>query len=108
MSALQKALAGFKAELLIVVATVALLVFYYVLRTDVIATISDVRGSFAVTGTPLQPLLHFVGSAIVLAAFPVLVARFLLGLRLPELGLSLGRWRIGLAWLALGIPLALV
>lgn len=97
-----------RSELLIILATLVLLVFYYLLRVDVIATSSAGRGSLSVTGEPLRPVLHFVASAVVLGAVPVLVARGVFKLRFSELGLGLGRWRVGLAWLAVGIPLALI
>ncbi|MEE9132873.1 MAG: CPBP family intramembrane glutamic endopeptidase [Gemmatimonadota bacterium] len=97
-----------KPELLIVLATVVLVVFYYVLRADVIATLSGSRGSLAMTRTPVPPTLHFVGAALILAVVPVLIARFGLRLRFSDLGLGLGRWRVGLVWLAIGIPLAVI
>jgi membrane protease YdiL (CAAX protease family) len=97
-----------RTEALIVTATVVLVVFYYLLRADAIATLSSGRGSLSMTRGPLHPTLHFVGAAILLAVVPVLVARFAFGMRLSQLGLGLGRWRAGLVWLAVGIPLALL
>jgi membrane protease YdiL (CAAX protease family) len=97
-----------KPEALIILATVVLVIFYYLLRADAIAGLSVGRGSLAMTAEPLRPTFHFVGAAIILAGVPVLIGRFVFGLRLADLGLGLGRWRVGLAWLALGIPLALV
>lgn len=97
-----------KSELLIVVATLVLVIFYYLLRVDVIATLSSGRGALPMTKAPLHPTFHFVGAALILAAVPVLVARFAFGMRLSELGLGRGRWRVGLVWLAVGVPLALI
>jgi len=97
-----------RSEMLIVLATLVLVIFYYLLRADVIATLSSGRGALPMTKAPLHPTLHFIGAAVILAGVPVVVARFALGMRLAELGLGLGRWRAGLAWLAIGIPLALV
>jgi membrane protease YdiL (CAAX protease family) len=97
-----------RAESLIILATVALVVFYYLMRVDVIAAASTARGSLAMTREPLRPTLHFAASALTLGVLPVLFARWGLGLRLSDLGLGLGRWRVGLAWLAVGIPLAIV
>lgn len=108
MSGARETLIRLRSELLIILATLVLLVFYYLLRVDVIATSSASRGSLAVTGEPLRPVQHFVASAVVLGIVPVLIARWVFGLRLAELGLGLGRWRVGLAWLAVGIPLALI
>jgi len=94
---------------LILAATLALFVFYYLGRADVIATLSRGSGAaHAVTARPLGPFWHFVVAALVLGAFPTLVARYGLGLRLRTLGLGFGRWRLGLALLAVGIPLAIV
>ena len=39
---------------------------------------------------------------------PVLAARRVTGLTLRDLGLGLGAWRVGLAWLAVGVPLAIL
>lgn len=108
MSRARETLVRLKSEFLIILATVVLLVFYYLLRVDVIASLSAGRGLVAVTGEPLRPVLHFVASAVVLGVIPLLVACLALGLRPAGLGLGLGRWRVGLGWLALGIPLALI
>ena len=95
-------------EILIVLAAVVLVVFYYLLRADTIAALAGSRGSLTMTRGPVPPAAHFIGAAIVLAIVPVLVARFGLKLRFSELGLGLGRWRAGLVWLAIGIPLAVI
>jgi len=108
MSRARETLVRLRSEILIILATLVLLVFYYLLRVDVIACLSAGRGLVAVTGEPLRPVLHFVASAVVLGIVPLLVACLALGLRPAGLGLGLGRWRVGLAWLAVGIPLALI
>ena len=97
-----------RPEILIVLATVVLVVFYYLLRADTIATLAGSRGTLSMTRGPVSPATHFIGAAIVLAIVPVFIARFGLKLRLSELGLGFGRWRAGLVWLALGIPLAIL
>jgi membrane protease YdiL (CAAX protease family) len=89
-------------------AAVVLVVFYYLLRADTIAALAGSRGSLTMTRGPVPPAAHFIGAAIVLAVVPVLIARFGLKLRFSELGLGLGRWRAGLVWLAIGIPLAVI
>jgi membrane protease YdiL (CAAX protease family) len=61
-----------------------------------------------VTRGPLDPFGHFVASAVLLAAVPVLGARLLTGLTPRALGLGVGRWREGVRWLVLGIPLAIL
>lgn len=97
-----------KTELLIVMTTLVLVIFYYLLRVDVIAAYSSERGTHPMTMAPLRPTAHFVGAALILAVVPVIIARVAFGMRLSELGLGPGRWRRGLAWLAIGIPLALL
>jgi membrane protease YdiL (CAAX protease family) len=108
MSSVRPTLIRPRSELLIVLATVALVVFYYLLRADTISTLAGDRGSLAMTRGPVPPVLHFIGAAIVLAVVPVLIARFGLHLRFSQLGLGLGRWRQGLIWLAIGVPLAVI
>ena len=95
------------SESLLAVATLVLVCFYYVARADTVGVFSPERGWFAVTGVPLAPARHFLAAALLLATVPVLAARWLTGRSLAELGLGLGRWRIGLVWLALGVPLAI-
>jgi len=96
-----------RAEALIAVATLVLVAFHYYGRADALGVYSPQRGWFVLTGAPLAPPVHFAASALLLAVLPVLAARWLTGLSLSELGLGLGRWRAGLAWLAIGIPVAL-
>jgi membrane protease YdiL (CAAX protease family) len=95
-------------ELLLLVATLCLFAFYYLARADRIATGSEWREWFVVTGPQLSPTLHFVAAAVMLAVVPVLTARWLCGMRLRDLGFGLGRWREGLLWLAVGVPVAIV
>jgi membrane protease YdiL (CAAX protease family) len=90
------------------VATLALVAFYYFARADTIGVYSSARGWFGLTAAPLAPPLHFALAALLLAVIPVLAARLVAGLSLRELGLGLGRWREGLGWLAVGLPLALL
>lgn len=97
-----------RTELVIITATLVLVIFFYLLRADSIATMSGERGTLPMTRGPLPPTLHFIGAAIMLAVVPVLVGRAALGLSPTDLGLGPGRWRVGLAWLAIGIPLAVI
>jgi membrane protease YdiL (CAAX protease family) len=96
-----------RPEILFLVATVVLFAFFYLARADGIGTTAT-GGWFRVTAPPLSPNLHYVASAILLAVVPVAAARWLFGIRLRDLGLGLGRWREGLVWLAIGIPVALL
>ncbi len=108
MAARRLTLPARRAEALLAVATLALVGFYYVARADTIGVFSPARGWFALTGAPLAPPRHFIAAALLLAVIPLLAARWLTGRSLGELGLGVGRWRAGLAWLAVGIPLAVV
>jgi membrane protease YdiL (CAAX protease family) len=96
-----------RAGLLIVTATLALTAMYYFARPDVIGVFSPVRGWRAMTPGTRPATVHYAASAVLLALGPVLVARWIGRLRLRDLGLGVGRWREGLGWLAVGIPLAI-
>ena len=97
-----------RPEILLLVVTLALLVFYYLGRVDTIGVYSESRGWTAMTLPPLSSPLHYLASAAVLGAVPLLFAWRLSGARLSQLGLGLGDWRRGLALLAFGIPLAVL
>ncbi len=96
-----------RSPVLILTATVVLIGHYYLGRPDVIGVFSDSRGWSVMTPGALSPFGHFLASFILLAAIPVLVGRWVCGLRLREMGLGLGDWRQGLIWLAVGVPIAL-
>ena len=93
---------------LVVIAAGALLTFYYLTRADAIGVFSPARGWTQLTGHALDPRWHFVLAAILLGAAPALAARRCTGLSWGELGLGIGRWREGIGWLALGLPLAVL
>ncbi len=93
---------------LLLIATVVLFVFYYLARADVVGVFSPARGWLPLSKPPLHPTAHFIVSGVLLGVIPVIVARWLTGSSLAELGLGLGRWRLGLIWLAIGIPLAVL
>ena len=97
-----------RPEALLAVATLALLGFYYFARADAVGVYSHTRGWSALTAAPLAPPLHFAAAALLLAVVPVLAARRLTGLSLTDLGLGLGRWRAGVLWVAIGVPLAVL
>jgi membrane protease YdiL (CAAX protease family) len=96
-----------RPEILFLVATVALFVFFYFARADGIGTARAAEW-FRVTAPALSPTMHYVASALLLAVLPVAVARWMCGISLRDLGLGLGRWREGLLWLAIGIPVAVL
>lgn len=108
MTALPLTLRRPPEELLPVVATVALAAFYYLTRADVVGVFTDGRGWHALTGRPLAAGTHFALAALLLGVGPALVARRLTGRPFVELGLGWGRPRLGLAWLAAGIPVAVL
>lgn len=56
----------------------------------------------------LPPGWHYVAAGLLLGVLPVVAARAGAKIPLAELGLGLGRWREGLVWLAVGMPLAVV
>ncbi|HSM16843.1 MAG TPA: CPBP family glutamic-type intramembrane protease [Gemmatimonadales bacterium] len=93
---------------LLLVATLVLFVFYYLARADVVGVFSPERGWFPLSKPPLHPTAHFVVSGVLLGLIPVLAARWLTRSSFKDLGLGLGRWRLGVVWLAIGIPLAVL
>jgi membrane protease YdiL (CAAX protease family) len=95
-------------EWLLVVGTLALFVFYYLMRADTIGVFTPARGWHSLTPFSLPPLLHYASAAVVLGVMPVVAARLIAGARPRQLGLGPGDWRAGLRWLALGVPLAVL
>lgn len=97
-----------RPEVLVLLATLALTAFYYGLRTDVIG-VHRIGGDWAPMTAPAgTPIVHYVGSLLLLALIPLAGARGVLGIPLRSLGLGLGRWREGLLWLAAGVPVAIL
>jgi membrane protease YdiL (CAAX protease family) len=95
-------------EVLLLVATGALFLFAYLTRVDLIGT-SRVGGDwYPFSGPAVSPTLHFVAAALLLGATPVAVAHWVCGIPLRELGLGVGRWKEGLAWVAVGVPIAIL
>lgn len=94
-------------QALLLVAVCSLTLFYYGMRADEIGSRRAGSSWSAMTAPPRAPLEHYVGSFALLAVLPVLAAA-LLGRRPRDLGLGLGRARLGLAWLAAGIPVAVL
>ncbi len=97
-----------RAPVLLVTATVVLAVLYYFGRADTIGVLSRGRSWEVMTPGVRSAQLHYLLSAVLLGVVPLLVARFACGIHLRELGLGLGRWREGLIWLAVGVPLAIL
>lgn len=99
---------GQQSVWLLLVATGALFVFYYFLRADGVGVFSPERGWNALIPVRFRPIWHFLGSGLLLGVIPVVLARWSTGSTLSDLGLGLGRWRVGLGWLAVGAPLAIL
>lgn len=97
-----------RPEVLLLVATIVLTAFFYAVRADVIGVSHDGGTWSSMTGRARPPLLHYLGSLLLLALLPVAAARGLLGIPARSLGLGAGRWREGLLWLLPGLPLALL
>lgn len=95
-------------ERLVLVATAVLCVFHYWVRADVVGVFSVARGWSPLTPGLLPPVLHFVGAGLLLGVLPVAAATLTSGRSLRELGLGIGRWRVGLLWVGVGLPLALL
>ena len=93
-----------RPALLVSVAVLALLAFYYFARADTIGVYSPGRGWTAMTASPLPAMVHFSISALLLGVLPLALARWFTGLSLKELGLGFGNWRGGLLILAIGVP----
>lgn len=82
--------------------------FYYLARADTIGVSSAVRGWVPMTAPPVAAWLHFTAAGLLLGVIPVAVA-WIAGRRSPRsLGLGSGKWREGLAWVAVGVPLAIL
>lgn len=97
-----------RREWLLLAATAALVLFHYAARADVVGVLGHDRRWSALTRPPLAPDAHFAVSAVLLGVLPVLLARVVMRIPASALGLGLGRKRQGLAWLALGLPLAVL
>ncbi len=99
---------GARTPILLITATLVLAVLYYFGRADTIGVFSGDRGWHVMTPGVRSARLHYLLSALLLGIVPLVVTRLACGIRLRELGLGLGRWREGLIWLAIGVPLAVL
>lgn len=85
-----------------------LMTFYYLARADTIG-VSSAAGSWApMTNAPLPAPAHFMAAALLLGVLPLASACIAVRKRPRQLGLRFGRWREGLVWVAIGVPLAIV
>jgi membrane protease YdiL (CAAX protease family) len=97
-----------RAEAMIALSVLALTTFYYAARADSLGVLSTAGVWSPVVERALDPRSHFIAGFLLLGLAPVLAARRILGTRFSGLGLGLGDWRRGLAWLAAGVPVALL
>ena len=93
---------------LILVAVVTVTVFYYRTRVDTIGVVGALGGFEVMTGPAIGFLRHNLAALVLMGILPLAAARLLCGVRLGSVGLGLGRWRRGLVWLAVGVPLAVL
>lgn len=97
-----------RAQWIMVPAVVGLMAFYYLARADTIGVTSPGRGWVPMTGNGLPAWAHFLSAALLLGVVPVTIACLTTRRSPAALGLGLGRWREGLAWVAVGVPLAIL
>lgn len=100
--------ASLRDQWIVVPAVVGLMAFYYLARADTIGVTSTGRGWVPMTGSGLPAWAHFLAAALLLGVIPLAIACLATRRSPGELGLGLGRWREGLAWIAVGVPLAIV
>ena len=105
LDTVRDSIARYQAECITLIAVLMLFVFYYAARADSIGTLSSRGGWTPITLPPLGPATHYVVSALLLGVIPVTAVMLLWGRRPRDLGLGLGRWRAGLAVLAIGVPI---
>lgn len=97
-----------RVPILLITATLVLAALYYFGRADTIGVLAGDHQWHAMTPGVRSARLHYVLSALLLGVVPLVVARFACGVSLRDLGLGLGRWREGLVWLTVGVPLAVL
>jgi membrane protease YdiL (CAAX protease family) len=107
-TASRKAAPDTRPAWVILVAMIALTQFYYLTRADTIGVTAAGRGWTDMTSQPVSMLGHNLAAGLILGLIPLLIARRLCGLGFRDLGLGIGRPLVGLVWLAVGIPLAIL
>lgn len=92
---------------IVVPATLGIVLFYYLVRPDTVGVLSS--GSWTpITSGPVPRWGHYGGAVLLLAVFPLAAAWVGAGVSPRAMGLGIGRWREGLIWLAVGVPLAII
>ena len=106
--AIRKAAPDTRAAWVILVAMMALVQFFYWTRADTIGVTAPGRSWVEMTRQPVSMVTYNLSAGLILGLLPLLCARRFCGLGGRDLGLGLGRPRIGMVWLAIGIPIAVV
>ena len=96
-----------RAAPLLTLAALALTLFHYWTRADQLGLRAAGQGWSPLSGAPLPAPAHWLAAGLLLGLLPLLGAR-LGGLRTRDVGLGAGRVRTGLAWTAIGIPVAVL
>jgi membrane protease YdiL (CAAX protease family) len=97
-----------RTGVLLVVATVAVTVSYYAMRADSIGVRSWHADWTPMTFAEWPARVHYLGSFLLLGALPLALACWLFREPPRAFGLGIGRWREGLLWLAVGVPVAIL
>lgn len=82
-------------------------IYWYFGRSDVIGALGHDGAWLRVTGPALPGLLSFVAAFVLLGIVPAALSRPLLDRGPRALGAGLGNVRAGLAWAAVGVPVAM-
>jgi membrane protease YdiL (CAAX protease family) len=97
-----------RADGLVALSVLALTAFYYAARVDSLGVFRKGGAWSPVVEMSLDPSAHFVAAFVLLGLLPAVGAVWMLRARLGDLGFGLGDWRRGLAWMAAGLPLAIL
>lgn len=97
-----------RAPWILVPAVISLMTFYYLARADTIGVTSTGHAWVAMTRSGLPAWAHYLAAVLLLGVIPVAIACLVTRRSPADLGLGIGRWREGLAWVAVGVPLAVV
>lgn len=96
-----------RAYWIVLPGVLGLIAFYYLTRADTIGVLSG--GAWTpMTRGPAPAWGHFAAAAVLLGALPLGIACLATRTSPGDLGLGPGRWREGLVWVAVGIPLAVL
>ncbi len=89
----------------LILAPVLTAVNWFVARPDTIGVLASNGVWLPVTGPGVAGVVAFLLTFVILGIVPALLTRPILGRSPRSLGLGLGRWREGLVWLVVWVPL---